>query len=182
MTPQGVARRYASALFDVATKAQTLEAVEGGLSGLAALVASHEELRRVFESPAVPASRKRALVDALLAAGGPVQDELARLLRLLADRDRLALLPQIASAFADRMMAERRVVPAEVVTAAPLDDARKAELAEALGRATGRTVTLTERVDPGIIGGIVARVGSLVFDGSVTRQLERMGEQLRREA
>lgn len=182
MTPRGVARRYAAALFDVASKAQRLDAVERDLAGVATLVASHDDLRRVVASLTIPAPRKRALVDALLAAGQPISDEVARLLRLLADRDRLALLPDIAAVFDERMMEQRRIVPADVVTAVPLGEAQKAALAEALGRATGRTVTVTERVDSTIIGGVVARVGGVVFDGSVTRQLERMREQLRREA
>jgi F-type H+-transporting ATPase subunit delta len=182
VTPGGIARRYAVALFDVASKADVLDAVERDLSALAALVRDHDELRRVIESPTVPAARKRALVDALLTASGGVQDEVARLLRLLADRDRLPILPDVTRAFVARLLDERRLVPAEVVTAAPLGEGRKAALAEALGRATGRTVTITERVDPSIIGGVIARVGSVVFDGSVTRQIERMRDELRREA
>lgn len=182
MTPGGVARRYATALFDVAARANTLEAVERALTSVVTLVTSHEELWRLFQAPAVPASKKRAVVDALVASGGPLQGEVARLLGLLADRDRLAALPDIARAFADRLLEERRLVPAEIVTATPLDESRQQALVEALGRATGRTVTVTTRVDPSIIGGVVARVGSLVFDGSVTRQLERMREALRRDA
>jgi F-type H+-transporting ATPase subunit delta len=177
-----VARRYASALFDVASKAATLDGVERDLAAVVGVVTAHDELRRVFEAPGIPAAKKRALVDALLASAGPLQDEVARLLRLLADRDRLGLLAEVGHAFAERLLELRRVVPAEIVTAVPLGETRRAALGEALARATGRTVTITERVDPAIIGGVVARVGSLVFDGSVTRQIERMREQLRREA
>jgi F-type H+-transporting ATPase subunit delta len=65
------------------------------------------------------------------------------------------------------------------VTAHPLTDGPRAAIVAALGRATGAEVTMTERVDPGLVGGLVARVGSLVFDGSVTRQLERMRQTLR---
>jgi len=182
MTPRGVARRYAAALFDVAVKAGVLDAVERDLSAIIQLTSSHEELRRVLDNPAIAPQKKRALMDALIAAAGPVQSEVARLLRLLAERDRLTLLAGIGDAFGARLMEQRRVVPAEVVTATPLDDARRAALSEALGRATGRTVLLSERVDGSIIGGVVAKVGSVVFDGSVTRQIERMREQVRRGA
>lgn len=182
MTPRGVARRYAAALFDVAVKAGVLDAVERDLSAIIHLTSSHEELRRVLDNPAIAPPKKRALMAALIAAAGPVQSEVARLLRLLAERDRLTLLAGIGDAFGARLMEQRRVVPAEVVTATPLDDARRAALSEALGRATGRTVLLSERVDASIIGGVVAKVGSVVFDGSVTRQIERMREQVRRGA
>jgi F-type H+-transporting ATPase subunit delta len=75
-------------------------------------------------------------------------------------------------------MAARNVVTAEVTTAVPLSDAHRTALAAALGKAVDREVTVTERVDPSIIGGVIARVGSVVFDGSVTRQIERMHETL----
>ena len=182
MTPRSVARRYGAALFDVAVKAQALDAVERDLSAFVRLIATHDELRRVFDAPGIAPQKKRAVVDALLAAAGPIQAEVGRLVRLLADRGRLSLLPDVNGAFAERLMDERRVVSAEVITAAPLGDASKAALSEALGRATGRTVMLTERVDPGIIGGVIAKVGSVVYDGSVTRQIERMRDQLRRDA
>jgi F-type H+-transporting ATPase subunit delta len=182
MTPRGVARRYAAALFDVAAKAEVLDAVERDLTDFVDALSSHDELRRVFDAPAIAPQKKRAVVDALIAASAPVQPEVARLLRLLADRGRLMLLADIGEAFGERLMERRRVVSAEVVAASPLGDARKAALAEALGRVTGRTVLVAERVDPSIIGGVIARVGSVVFDGSVTRQIERMREQLRRDA
>jgi F-type H+-transporting ATPase subunit delta len=181
VTPRSIARRYAAALFDVAATARALDGVERDLTAVVRLIASHEELRRAFDAPGIAPQKKRAVVDALLAAS-PIQPEVGRLLRLLADRDRLALLPAVHEAFAARMMDERRVVSAEVVTAAPLGEARTAALSEALGRATGRTVLVTERVDPAIIGGVIAKVGSVVYDGSVTRQIERMRDQLRRDA
>jgi F-type H+-transporting ATPase subunit delta len=74
------------------------------------------------------------------------------------------------------------VVMAELVTAAPLGDDREAALAHALGQATGHRVDVTGRVDESIIGGVVAKVGSVVYDGSVSRQLERMRQRLSAEA
>jgi F-type H+-transporting ATPase subunit delta len=182
VTASLVARRYAGALFDVARRDGTLERAGRDLADFTALVAQHDELGRVFETPAVPPAKKRDIVEALLAAGGGVQDDVRRLLLLLAERDRLMLLPEINTAFADRAMDARRVLPAEVVTAVPLGDASRARLAGALAAATGCEVTLTETVDPGIVGGVVTRVGSLVFDGSVTRQIERMKARLLQEA
>jgi F-type H+-transporting ATPase subunit delta len=100
---------------------------------------------------------------------------------MLADRDRLALLPAVTAAFDERVRRERHVLQAEVVTAVPLPDAQRAALSGALRRAAGSELTITEKVDPAIIGGVIARVGSLVFDGSVTRQLERMKQRLLEE-
>ena len=76
------------------------------------------------------------------------------------------------------MLGYRNIVRAEVTTAAPLPADRAVDIQQSLAGLTGRTVTMETRVDPGIIGGVVARVGSTVYDASVTRQLERMKERL----
>ena len=178
MTLQSIARRYAAALFDVVQKTGTLDRVERDLAMLTELIASHDGLRKVFATPAVPAQNKRAMVDALVAAAGDLAPETSRLLTLLADRDRLGLLTSIAAAFADRALAAKNIVRAQVVTAAPLGDQTRAALSHALGKAAGAEVIVTERVDPSIVGGVVAQVGGVVFDGSVTRQVERMREKL----
>lgn len=178
MTPRSLARRYATALFDVVKKSGAVEAAGRDLAGMAELIAGHEPLRKILQSAGVPVQKKRAVLEAILAASGPVSGEARRLLLLLADRDRLGLVPEIAAVFAERAMAARRVMPADIVTAVPLGDARRAAVAHALSRASGCEVTVHERVDPAIIGGIIARVGSVVYDGSVTRQLEKMRQRL----
>jgi F-type H+-transporting ATPase subunit delta len=178
MNAEPVARRYAAALFDVAAKAGSTERASQDLGALARLFADHAELRHVIASPTVPASAKKSIFVALMDATGVASAEVRRLIGMLADRDRLSLLPALASAFAMRVDEAKKVATADVVTAAPLTPASRAALAEALGRASGKTVTMTERVDPAIIGGVVARIGTFVYDGSVSRQLERMRERL----
>ena len=84
----------------------------------------------------------------------------------------------LAAAFTDRLEDAQKIVRADVASAVPLSDASRAALTAALGRATGKTVTMTERVDPALVAGIVARVGTFVYDGSVTRQLEKLREKL----
>jgi F-type H+-transporting ATPase subunit delta len=173
VTLHAVARRYASALFDVSEQKKSTDAVQAGLTALAATVAGSPELTQVFASPAVPAAKKTA-VAAELVSRLSAPDEVARLVASLGERDRLSLVAEVAAAFDARVREARHVMQADVTTAVPLSDAHKAQLAAALGQATGGTVTINAHVDPAIVGGVVARVGSLVFDGSVTRQLERM--------
>ena len=172
-----IARRYAAALFDVVRKINGVERAEQDLAALKALLTSNPELAAVFSSAAIPPQKKRAVVDALVAQSG-VTAEVGRLLTLLADRDRLAMAADVADAFAERLQQERRVISADIVTAVPLDAPRRDALAHALGKASGATITMTERVDPNIIGGVVATVGGTVFDGSVTTQLEHMRRRL----
>jgi F-type H+-transporting ATPase subunit delta len=183
MSLRTVARRYAGALFDVAHKNGSLDRAERQLATFGQLLDGHAELRRVLDTPALAAVKKRAILDALLAKVGEedIGGEVRQLLRMLADRDRLALFPEIAAGFAERMRQSRRVQRAEITTAVPLPEGQRASLAEALKRAAGSDLTITEKVDPAIIGGVVARVGSLVFDGSVTRQLEKMRQKMLQE-
>lgn len=178
MTNRAAALRYARALFDVVLKEADPQQVETELSGFAATVSSHEALARALSSPAVPLPRKRAVLEALLSHAGELTPPLVKLLRLLADRDRLALLPELADAFRERLLHHQGVVQADLATAVPLPGQSRTAIERALARATGRTVTMTSRVDPSLIGGAVARIGSTVYDGSIARQLERLREAL----
>jgi len=179
VTGRAAATRYARALFDVArAEGADLEALRGDLSGFASLASAHEGLARILTNPAVPTPKKRAIVDALIARTPAMSPILARTLRLLADRDRLVLLGEVAAAFERRLLDHRQVVRAEVVTAMELPADRVAALRDGLGAATGREVHIETRVDPSIIGGAITRIGSTVYDGSVTRQLEKMRESL----
>jgi F-type H+-transporting ATPase subunit delta len=177
VTARAAAARYARALFDVVRKRGDLAKADAELTALADLIRDHAELARVAANPAVPAARKRAMVEALAGRLGP-STEVRNLALLLAERDRLALLPAVATAFHSRVLDHQGIVRAELTTAAPIDEAQRAALEASLGGATGRTVRLTTKVDPDIIGGTVTRVGSVVYDASVARQLERLKSTL----
>ena len=178
MTSRAAGARYARALFDVALKEGDVQQAGRDLQDFAQMVAGHESLSKILATPAIPAPKKRALIEQLIARAGSLSPIVAKLLLLLADRDRLVLLPEIAAAYQHRLMDQAKVVRAEIVTAVGLPDDRVAALQQGLANATGRQVQLESRVDPSIIGGAIARVGSTVYDGSVTRQLEKMKETL----
>ena len=178
MTNRGSAVRYARALFDVAKEEADTRQVGREIAAFAKLVADHEMLARTLGNPAIPAPRKRAVVEQLIARAGTVSPVVSKLLLLLAERDKLTLLPELVSAYEARLMDDAKVVRAQVTTAVELPADRIAKLQEGLARATGRQVQLETRVDPAIIGGAVARIGSTVYDGSVTTQLEKVKERL----
>jgi F-type H+-transporting ATPase subunit delta len=178
MTRKTAAARYARALFDVALKEQAdLDRIDQEISGFNDLIVAHPTLGKVLLNPAVPVPRKRAAVTALTARA-QVSPIVGKLLALLADRDRLGLLPDLVATYRDRVLAHRNVVRAEVTSAGALAPERVRQIQQSIAGVTGRTVTLDTRVDPSIIGGMVARVGSVVYDASVTRQLEKMRERL----
>lgn len=177
MPSRASAARYAKALFDVALKESDPAQVGIELGAFAGLMSSNAELRGALTNPAVPATAKREIVTALasrLNAAQPVR----KLLALLADRDRLALVPDLIDIYRERLMDYQQIVRAQVTTAAPLDSARTAQLQERLAKATGRKVDITTSVDPSIIGGVIARIGSTVYDGSIATQLAKMKERL----
>jgi F-type H+-transporting ATPase subunit delta len=178
MTSRGAANRYARAIFDVASKEADIQQVGRELDEFNALIAGHEALARTLSNPAVPAPRKRAVVEQLLARFGTMSPVSSKLLLLLADGDRLALLPEITAAYASRLMDHAQVVRAELTTAVPVPADRVDALQQGLARATGRQVQLDTKVDASIIGGAVARIGSMVYDGSVTTQLQKVKERL----
>jgi F-type H+-transporting ATPase subunit delta len=189
MTNRTAANRYARALLDVAVKehqtagvARTetdaaLEDIQRQLASFHELLEEYPVLKKALLNPAVPVTRKRAaVVD--LTKRLPLQPIVSKLLALLAERDRLALLPDLLGAYRERLLDYLNVVRAEVTTAVPLSADRARRVEEGLAALTGRTVTLATKVDSTIIGGVVARVGSTIYDGSVKRQLERMKEKL----
>jgi F-type H+-transporting ATPase subunit delta len=178
VTQRTAATRYARALIDVALKEQVdLTRVEAELAGFAGLLSTHEALGKALLNPAVPTPRKRAAVEALL-AGQTVLPVVSKLLLLLADRDRFPLLSDLLEAFRLRLLDYQKVVRAEVTTASALGPDQARAFEQTLGRATGRTIRLTTRVDPAIVGGVIARVGSTVYDGSITNHLKRIKQRL----
>ena len=178
MTSKTAAIRYARALFDVALHEQAdLERIDRELAAFTDLFEREADLKKVMLNPAVPVPRKRAAMVALTDAA-QTTPMLGKMLALLAERDRLIILPDLAASFRDRLNTHRRVVRAEITTATPLDPAQRQAIQQRLAAITGRVVNMETRIDPAIIGGLVARVGSTVYDGSVTTQLARMRQKL----
>lgn len=178
MSTRASATRYARALFDIVSKDAGVEQAERDLSAFVDLVESHDELRAVLSNPAVPAARKRAIVEELLSRLALLTPAVAKLLLLLADRDRLVALSDVRTVYRERLRAHQGVIEAELTTASPISDERLSEFRARLATATGRHVTLTTSVDPTLIGGVVTRIGTTVYDGSLATQLQRMKQQL----
>jgi F-type H+-transporting ATPase subunit delta len=178
MTNKTAATRYARALLDVAVKEKTdLQRIEQDLAAFVDLFTQHPTLAKVLLNPAIPVQRKQATVAELIARldTSPI---LARLIALLAERDRLVLLPEMLASYRERLLDHENVVRAEVTTAIPLGPDRTQAIERGLAQLTGRTVTLATKVDAAIIGGVIARIGSTVYDGSITTQLQKMKQRL----
>jgi F-type H+-transporting ATPase subunit delta len=177
MSTRASAGRYARALLDVVIKEGNPEQVDQELATLAGMFAGDSELHKALANPAVPVPAKRKVVESLVSRMTPTP-ALGKLLLMLADRDRLALVPELAEVYRERLMEHRQVINGEITTAVPLAADRLAQFEKRIAAATGRKVTMTANVDPALIGGAVARVGSIVYDGSIATQLSKMRERL----
>lgn len=164
------AKRYVQALTEIAQESNTFDAWQRDLDTLASLV-SDDEVREFFESPSVQVEQKLKAANAVL---GDAQPEARTLLRMMIERRRLRLMPDIAELFAEKALANKGIVMVDVTTADALDDAGEHLVRERLKGIVGKDVELRLHTDANIIGGIVARIGDQVIDGSVLNQLRRL--------
>lgn len=171
---RSLARRYARALLEVASPDGTdaVLALRDELRAFAP-VAGHHEVVRALRHPGLGAEARGRLLDALADRAG-ASPRLRRLVGVLAARDRLALLPEAAEAYAELANASHGVVSAEATSALPLDGEQRRALAAALGA----SVDLRTRVDAGILGGVVVRVGGRTYDGTVRSRLAALKRRL----
>jgi F-type H+-transporting ATPase subunit delta len=160
---------YARALFSVAAAEGVLPAVEDELFAFGKALEQHLDLRDALTDAALPAENKKAVVQEIL--GERVHPVTLGLLGFVIDLGRAREIPDIVEELARMAAAEREHVLGEVRTAVTLSKDQRDRLAEALSRATGRVVDVKVVVDPSVIAGVVARVGDMVFDGSVAGRL-----------
>ena len=170
----GAAKRYAQAIFSLAQEHGTLDAWLHDLSTLNNLM-SQPRAAQYFLNPNVPVAEKLQVLDQTLANAQP---EARNLARLLADRGRLGILPDIFRLFNEARLDALGVAIADVTTAEPLSQQEQTVVQDRLTRLIGKDVELRLHTDPGIIGGIVARIGDLLIDGSVVTRLRRMRSRL----
>jgi F-type H+-transporting ATPase subunit delta len=178
MISGSIGRRYAKALFSLAVDQNRVEPWSDSLRALKGAVAGSADLRDILQNPAYGKEQRRAIV-AKLAEALKLDAEPANLLALLADRNRLATVPAIADMFGELADAKLGRVRAKVTTATAVDAATLKAIAERLGAAANATVLVEHAVEPAIVGGVVAQIGSLVYDGSLRTQLEQLKTSLK---
>jgi F-type H+-transporting ATPase subunit delta len=177
---RALARRYARALLDVSlaqSRDGAPEKVRGDLETLSQVFREHKDLAAILQNPVVGVETRKKIAAALAGRVNATQVS-QRLLGLLAERDRLSLLPLVAEAFVEVWNAQRGVAAAEAVTAVDLQPAQADALTTALGKAAGREVELQARLDPGVLGGLVVRMDGKTYDGSVRGRLAALRETL----
>ena len=177
MSVETVARRYATALADVVTKSGDTDSVKGELKTWQDLIEGNAELHSAFSNPSIAASKKEGVLEGLLVKTKPSKTT-SNFLRVLLRNGRLTDLAHINTRFEAVLEERSGAVTGEVISAHELGDAEKKELVSNLEKLTGKEVKLSFAIDQSILGGVITRVGSTVYDNSVRTQLENLREQL----
>jgi F-type H+-transporting ATPase subunit delta len=176
LTSGSIPRRYARALLAIGVDSRLYEKLGAELDSFVALL-DHEDLKTALTNPSVPHSQRKAVVEQLIARLSPTATVRAFLL-LLVDRNRIEILPDIAREYQALADAHVGRVRAEVTSAEPLAGENVTRLKRALEQKTGKQVILEQRTDPELIAGMVTRVGTIIYDGSIRTRLEQLRRAL----
>jgi F-type H+-transporting ATPase subunit delta len=177
MSIETIARRYASALADVVLKTGETEIVKSELTSWNQMMTSNGELLEAFRNPAIAHLSKEKVLESLLEKAKPSKTT-ASFLRILLRNGRLTELTEINERFAAVLAERRGEVTAQVTSARPLGESEKSEIKANLEKLTGKRVKLNFETNENMIGGVVTRVGSTIYDGSVKTQLENLKQQM----
>jgi F-type H+-transporting ATPase subunit delta len=172
-----VARRYAMALADVVMASGEAQEVKAELATWEEMMQSNEQLLEVFRNPTIPYDQKQKVLSTLIARAR-VRPTTANFLQVLLQNQRLAELGEVNKRFAQVLDERSGVVSAQVTTARPVPQSSQEALRAKLATMTGKSVRLSFETDEELIGGIVTRIGSTIYDGSVRNQLQQVKERL----
>ena len=177
MKQTSLATRYARALADVVGEGKALEEAAEQLDAMSALYRDSKDLSDFLDNPAYPLAAKKKGLSALCDRR-KVSQPVARLLEILLSKGRMDLMEEVAVVF--RRIEEQKLgrVGVELTIAHPLDASLEKSVVASLEKFTGNKVRLTQVVDPGVLGGVRARIGSVVYDGTVAARLERLKQRL----
>lgn len=172
-----VARRYAQALFGIARDEDIIDELQQQLQTVAEIITENDMLRRFINHPQVTADQKKELLLEIL--GGKISKVAEGFLMLLVERHREAYLGGIVEEYARIADKARNVTEARVSSAVKLTDEQRNKLVQILRGYTGMEVRTSYDVDPGLLGGVLIRIGDQVIDGSIRTRLNTLGERLR---
>jgi len=177
MVSGSLARRYAKAVFDIGSAQGDLTKLGQDIRSLAKAMTESKELGTVLTNPAIRRGDRKKVVDGLLKSIG-VQTASRNLVYILLEGERLGSVPAISRALDEMIEAKAGRVTAEVVSAKALDPSQLSQITAAIEKLSGKKVSVTTRQDPELLGGVVAKVGDTVYDGSLRTQLRTLRDEL----
>lgn len=161
------------ALFELAREQDALDAVAGDLGSFRELLEASADLRRLIHSPVLSREEQRRAITAVAAKGG-AHDLTRRFLGLLAEKRRLFALPDVIDAYEAMLAAHRGEIKAEVISAVALTDEQRQTVERQLAEAAGQQVKIVTAVEPGLLGGLIIRIGSRMIDASLRSKLHQL--------
>ncbi|MCK5916439.1 MAG: ATP synthase F1 subunit delta [Deltaproteobacteria bacterium] len=173
-----IAKRYAKAYFELADEQGRLSEAQTELCDVVAFFDAEAELRGVLYNPVFETAQRKAVLNALLDKF-ELSKSLRSLLNLLVDKNKLAYVDLVAENFSRMVDDAEGRLKVEITSAAPLDEDLTASLRDEFSKLSGKNVELEVEIDESLLGGVVARYGGMVYDGSIKTQLKQMGEALR---
>ncbi len=173
-----LAKRYAKAIFTIGQEQENYEEYNEVLQGVATLFTETPEVADALTNPLYPMDVKEKVMTGLVASIG-VDAVMGNFLNLLVQKKRAEILPEIANAYKTMVDEEKNISHGSVISAVELDDELRQNVQATLEKLTGKKVELTANVDPSIIGGIIAKVGDLVLDGSIKTQLAGLKDSIK---
>jgi len=177
MVTGSLARRYAKAVLELGTANKNTDKLAADLRSLAKAMHDSAELITLLTNPAVRRGDRRKVIDELLNRIGAEQMT-RNTVHLLLDGERMAYLPSISKALDHMIEAAAGRVSAELVSAKPLDPAQISQITASLEKLSGKRVTIVKREDPELLGGVIAKIGDTVYDGSLRSQLKTLRDEL----
>ena len=177
MSAETVARRYASALADVIIERAEESDVREELTAWEKMITANGALLEAFSNPTVAYEQKAKVLNELIART-KVRSTTGNFLRILLKNQRIAELPQVNAKLAQVLDERSGLISAQVTSARPVPNATKQALEKKLAEITSKRIRLSFITDESLLGGIVTRIGSTIYDGSVRNQLRRLGEEL----
>ena len=177
MVTGSLSRRYAKAVMDLGEASKNLDKMAADLRSLAKAMKDSHELQTVLTNPAIRRADRRKVLDGLLQRIG-AQPHTKNLVYLLLDSERLSSLEGISREVDTMIQAKSGRIAAEIVSASPLDAGQVQQITAALEKLSGKKVDVTKREDPELLGGVLAKVGDVVYDGSLRTQLRSIRDEL----
>jgi F-type H+-transporting ATPase subunit delta len=172
----GVAKRYASALFQIAKEKNELPQFEEELRTVKQVFTDNPQLLKILEHPKIPLENKKSLVKDAFSS---VRPEIANTILLLIDRHRIRLISELVDSFVELSNEEQQTAGAVVYSVRPLKEEEKHALSEIFAQKVGKkSLQITNIIDQSLIGGLKLRIGNRIFDGSISSKLERIGRQI----
>ena len=169
----GIAQRYASAVYEIAKESKKVKVLEGDLDGLQDVLNVSEDFRTMIHSPIYTRDQQSAAI-AAIASKMKLSPTMSNTLKLMADKRRLFVLPQLVQTLRDTIAEDKGEISADVTSAKALTKAQADKLSASLKKSTGKTVTLNQMVDETLIGGLIVKVGSKMIDTSIRAKLNSL--------